>query len=63
MWDLVGTLGERDHLENLEGKVRIILKWIIKKFLECVCVWTDVAHNTDKWWVVLNREMKLVKNY
>jgi hypothetical protein len=54
-------LRERDHLEDLDVKGRIIFKCIIKKSFGSV--WTDVAQNRDNWWAVVNKEMKLVKNY
>jgi hypothetical protein len=38
---------ETDHLEDLEGKGRMVLKWIIKKLFGSM--WTDVAQNRDKW--------------
>jgi len=57
--------GERPLIKSRkkrEDNIKVDNKEILEECV-CVCVWTDVAHNRDKWWAVVNREMKLVKNY
>jgi len=40
-------------LEDLGVDGRIILKWIFKKWVEGMD-WFDLAHNQDRWSVVVN---------
>jgi hypothetical protein len=49
---------ERDHLENLGVNVRIILKWIFKKWDGGMAT-IDLAQDRDRWWAVVNAVMNL----
>jgi hypothetical protein len=54
----VGRLRERDHLEDLGGDGRIILKWIFNK-----CGWghglVNLAQDRDRWRALVNAVMNL----
>jgi hypothetical protein len=53
-----GDLRERDHLEDLGVDVRIILKWIFKKWDRGID-WIDLAHDRDRWRALVNAVMNL----
>jgi hypothetical protein len=47
-----GNLRERDHLKDLGVDGRIILKWILEK-------WIDLAEDRDRWQALVNALMSL----
>jgi hypothetical protein len=46
-WFWRGNLWERDHLEDPDVDVRIILRWIFRKW-DAGTVWIDLAQDRDK---------------
>ena len=51
---------EREHLEVLGVDGRIILKWIFSKDWGGGMDWIALAHDTDRWWVLVNVVMNLI---
>jgi len=50
---LVGKpVGERDHLGDPGVDVRIILRWIFRKWDVGSVEWIELAQDGDRWWVV-----------
>jgi hypothetical protein len=47
---------ERDHLEDPGVELRIILKWIFKKW-DAGMDWTDLAQSRDRWRALVNAVM------
>jgi len=53
------NLRQRDHLGDTSVDGRIILRWIFRKWnvegMDC----TELAHDRDKWWALVNAVMNL----
>lgn len=52
------NLDERNHLEDLDADVKILLKWILKKWqwgMEC----HNLVQDKDVWQALLNKEMNI----
>ena len=45
----------RDHLEDINLEVRILLKQIVKKVVD----WINLAQDRGVWWAAVNRVMNL----
>jgi hypothetical protein len=54
-----GTLRERDHLEDSGVGVRIILKWIFRKWDVGGMDWIELVQDRDRWQVLVNAVVKL----
>jgi hypothetical protein len=48
----------RDHAEDLGVAVKIILEWILGKWVEGVD-WMHLSQDRDQWWAVVNTVMIL----
>jgi hypothetical protein len=55
---LLGSLNERDHLEDLGVGGRIILKWIFKTG-DGGMDWIVLAQDGDRWQALVNAVMSL----
>jgi hypothetical protein len=55
-----GDLTEGDHLKDLGIDGRIILKWIVEKWVVRVD-WIDVAQYGDRWRAVVNSIIRFHK--
>jgi len=53
-----GNLRERDHLGDPGVDVRIILKWIFRKWDVCM-YWIELARDRDRWWTLWNAVMNI----
>jgi len=50
------TEGKREHLEEADIDVRMILKWIFRKRdggMKC----SDLSQERDRWWALVNMVM------
>jgi len=55
-----GNLKERDHFENPGVDGRIILRWILRKWVGGGCTdWIDMAQDRDRWRTHVNAVMNL----
>jgi len=55
---LWGNLRERDHLGDPGVDGRIILRWTFRKLCGSMD-WIELAHNRDRWRVLVNAVMNL----
>ena len=55
---LVENPERRDKLEDPGVDVRIILKWIFRKW-DGDMDWIDLAQDRDRWWALMNAVMNL----
>jgi hypothetical protein len=53
-----GNVRERDHLEDRGVNRRIILRWILRKWVGGMD-WIDLAQDRGRWRAVVNAVMKL----
>ena len=53
------NLREEDNLEEVSVDWKIILKWVLKKFVGSMN-WIDLAQDRDRWWALLNAVMNLL---
>ena len=51
-----GNLRERDHFKDPGVDLRIILRWILRKWDEGM-EWIDVAQDRDRWRALVNAVM------
>ena len=54
-----GHLSERDDLEDLGLDGRLILKWIVKKYVGRGMDWIDLAQDSDRLRALVNAAMNL----
>jgi hypothetical protein len=54
-----GNLRGRDHLENPDVDVRIILRCIFRKWDVGGMVWIELAQDRDRWRALVNAVMIL----
>jgi hypothetical protein len=54
-----GDLRARDYLEDQGVDVRIILKWIFKKWGGGDLDWIDMVQDRDRWRVLVNTVMNI----
>jgi len=55
-----GNLRERDYLEDLCVRRRIILRWAFRKWdVGGGMDWLDLAQDRDRWWALVNAVMNL----
>jgi len=54
-----GNLKERDHLEDQGVDMRIILRWIFRKWDGGGMDWIDLAQGRDRWQADVNVQMNL----
>jgi hypothetical protein len=59
---LLGSLKERDHLEELGVDGITILRWPFRKWCRGMN-WTELAHDGDRWKALMNAVMNLRFQY
>ena len=56
---VVGTLGEKDHLEDLSLDGRIVSEWFLAGIVLKDVEWIDLAWDRDKWIAFVKEVMSL----